>query len=154
MISIEQIKIERLKKGDLAKFIELVRLFEVVFEMKDFSIPDSKYLNGVLNRNDFFVFVAIFEGKVVGGLTTYVLMQYYSKKPLAYIYDLAVDTNHQRQGIGKKLISATNEFYKKKGFEEVFVQADKVDEYAIDFYRSTKPAEEEQVVHFSYSLNK
>jgi aminoglycoside 3-N-acetyltransferase I len=154
MISIDQVKIERLKKGDLARFIELVRLFGVVFEIKNFSIPDSGYLKSVLSRSDFFVFAAMLEGKVVGGLTTYVLMQYYSNKPLAYIYDLAVDANLQRQGIGKKLILATNQFYKEKGFEEVFVQADKVDEHAIDFYRSTKPTEEEQVVHFYYTLNK
>lgn len=137
----------------MTRFIELIKLFEVVFEMKDSSIPDSKHLQSLLNRSDFFVFTAVLEGKIVGGLTTYVLEQYYSKRPLAYIYDLAVDINLQRQGIGKKLISATNEFYKKKGFEEVFVQADKVDEYAIDFYRSTSPTEEEQVVHFYYSLN-
>lgn len=46
------------------------------------------------------------------------------------------------------MIEFTNEFFRQKGFEEVFVQADKVDDYAIDFYRSTKPTDEEQVVHF------
>ena len=146
-------KIERLGKNDISKFIELIRLFEVVFEMKDFSIPDSKHLQTLLNNNDFFVFVALLENRVAGGLTSYVLEQYYWEKPLAYIFDLAVHTDLQRQGIGKKLIAAANEFYKERGFEEVFVQADKVDEYAIDFYRSTKPTEEEQVVHFYYTLN-
>ena len=98
-----EVKIELLGKDNLPRFNELVRLFEVVFEMKDFVIPDTKHLQMVLGRNDFFVFIAILEDKVVGGLTTYVLEQYYSKKPLAYIYDLAVDINLQRQGIWKKL---------------------------------------------------
>lgn len=154
MIRQDQTNIIRLNNGDLARFIELVRLFEEVFEMKNFSIPDSKHLQSLLNRSDFFVFAAISEDKIVGGLTAYVLTQYYSKKPLAYVYDLAVNVKFQRQGIGKKLISVTNEFFKEQGFEEVFVQADKADEYAIDFYRSTKPAQEEQVVHFYYTLNK
>jgi aminoglycoside 3-N-acetyltransferase I len=39
-----------------------------------------------------------------------------------------------------------------RGFEEVFVQADKIDTNAVDFYRSTKPTEEEQVLHFYYRL--
>nr|5F46_A Chain A, aminoglycoside acetyltransferase meta-AAC0020 [uncultured bacterium]5F46_B Chain B, aminoglycoside acetyltransferase meta-AAC0020 [uncultured bacterium]5F47_A Chain A, aminoglycoside acetyltransferase meta-AAC0020 [uncultured bacterium]5F47_B Chain B, aminoglycoside acetyltransferase meta-AAC0020 [uncultured bacterium]5F48_A Chain A, aminoglycoside acetyltransferase meta-AAC0020 [uncultured bacterium]5F48_B Chain B, aminoglycoside acetyltransferase meta-AAC0020 [uncultured bacteriu len=146
------LKIERLAENDLPKFIQLIRLFEAVFEMKNFSIPDSEHLQKLLNQNNFYVFVALLENKIVGGLTSYVLEQYYSEKPLAYIYDLAVDTNWQRQGIGKKLITATNQFYTEKGFEEVFVQADKVDDYALDFYRSTKPTAEEQVVHFYYTL--
>lgn len=146
------VKIKRLEENDLIKFIELIKLFEEVFEMKDFSIPDSKHLQSLLNRNNFEVFVALLDNKVVGGLTTYELEQYYSEKPLAYIYDLAVDIKLQRHGIGKKLIAETNKFYKEKGFEEVFVQADKIDDYAIDFYRKTNPSEEEQVVHFYYTL--
>jgi aminoglycoside 3-N-acetyltransferase I len=40
------------------------------------------------------------------------------------------------------------------GFEEVFVQADEADDYALDFYRTTKPTNEEKVRHFYYSLSK
>lgn len=150
----EPLLIKRLQEGDLNGFIDLINLFEEVFEMKDFLIADAVHLQNLLNRNDFNVFVAFKNDVVVGGLTTYVLERYYSEKPLAYIYDLAVDTNLQRHGIGKRLIAETNKFYKDKGFEEVFVQADKVDEYALDFYRKTNPSKEEQVVHFSYNLNK
>ncbi len=66
----------------------------------------------------------------------------YSTKPPAYIFDLAVDTKHQRKGIGKKIISAFNNFCKEKGFKEVFVQADRVDKHNVKFYRSTNPTEE------------
>lgn len=92
------------------------------------------------------------EQKVIAGLTVYVLDQYYSEKPLAYIYDLAVLNEYQRMGVGRKLIAFIRELCRQKGFEEVFVQADKVDDYAIDFYRSTQPTDEEQVVHFYYKL--
>lgn len=37
--------------------------------------------------------------------------------------------------------------------EEVFVQADEADDYALDFYHSTGAAEE-KVVHFYYPLTK
>lgn len=150
----EPVKIKRLLEGDLNEFVDLVKLFEEVFEMKNFSIPDKRHLQNLLNRVDFHVFVAFKNDMVVGGLTTYVLEQYYSEKPLAYIYDLAVDTHLQRQGIGKKLIAEANKFFREKGFEEVFVQAEKVDDHAIDFYRKTNPSGEEQVVHFYYTLNK
>ena len=85
-------------------------------------------------------------------MAVYLLDQYYSAKPLAYIYDLAVMKEFQRQGIGRMLIENLRNYCKEKGFDKVFVQADKVDEYALDFYRSTNPTCEEDVIHFYYSL--
>jgi aminoglycoside 3-N-acetyltransferase I len=146
------INIKKLNAEDLGEFIALVRVFEDVFEMKDFSIPSNDHLRNVLAKPDFIVMVAKEEERVIGGLTGYVLHQYYSEKPLAYIYDLAVQTDRQRQGVGKRLISTFVDYCKAKNYEEVFVQADKADDYAIDFYRSTGVTAEEQVVHFYYTL--
>jgi len=149
-----EIKIEKLGKNNLTKFTELIRLFEEVFEMPDFSLPGSTHLRSLLGNKSFLVFIAEKDNRVVGGLTAYVLEQYYSSQPLAYIYDLAVGRAHQRQGIGKKLVEAIHLYCKDNGFEEVFVQADKIDRHAVDFYRSTKPTEEEDVFHFYYLLDK
>ncbi len=145
-------EIKKLNATDLDQFVELIRIFEDVFEMKDFQMPNKNYLETLLSRDDFFVFVSLWEGKVVGGLTAYLLRQYYSEKPLVYIFDLAVKTHLQRKGIGKSLIQAINAYCKDQGMEEVFVQADVVDDYAIDFYKSTGGCPED-VVHFYYPLN-
>lgn len=144
--------IKKLSTTDITQFIELIRVFEEVFEMQNFQIPPETHLEKLLTKSDFMVFVALKDEEVVAGLTLYTLDQYYSIKPLAYIYDLAVKTTLQRQGIGQQLIQATNAHCKELGYEEVFVQADKVDEYALDFYRKTQPTEEEDVSHFYYSL--
>ncbi|TGL86406.1 GNAT family N-acetyltransferase [Leptospira congkakensis] len=148
----DNIEIKKLSSNELNQFIELIRVFEDVFEMKNFQMPSSHYLQTLLDRDDFFVFVSIFENQVIGGLTTYTLRQYYSEKPLVYIFDLAVHTKYQRQGIGKSLIEAINGYCKKMGAEEVFVQADVVDDYALDFYRATGGLPEE-VIHFTYPLS-
>lgn len=148
-----KLELQILQSHNLDELKELILLFEDVFEMKNFKIPDETHLRKLLAKENFFAVVAKTNDKIIGGLTIYVLDQYYSHKPLAYIYDLAVLTNYQRKGVGKSLIAFTNNFCKQKGFEEVFVQADKVDDYAIDFYRTTKPTNEEQVVHFYYTLN-
>lgn len=144
--------IKILTKNDLSELTALISVFEEVFEMENFVFPDKNHLLNLLQQGTFFAVTAKFEDKVVGGLTVYILDQYYSVKPLAYIYDLAVLTAFQRQGIGKQLIDFTNNCCREKGFVEVFVQADKSDNDAIDFYRSTKPTNEEQVVHFNYKL--
>lgn len=146
-------EIRKLKSSEIDRFFELIMQFEDVFEMEPCLLPSKDYLQDLLLKPDFFVFVAMADNKIVGGLTVYTLHQYYKKRPLAYIYDLAIARQFQRQGIGKKLIAATNLYCKEKGYEEVFVQADKVDDYALDFYRSTSPNAEEQTVHYSYNLD-
>ncbi|TGL14945.1 GNAT family N-acetyltransferase [Leptospira meyeri] len=148
----ENIKIKKLASNDLKQFIELIRVFEDVFEMKNFQMPSLHYLQSLLDRDDFYIFVSLHESQVVGGLTSYTLRQYYSEKPLVYIFDLAVLTKYQRQGIGRSLIQGINEYCKKIGVEEVFVQADLVDDYALEFYKSTGGLPED-VVHFTYPLN-
>ena len=145
-------EIRRLTGKDLEQFVELILVFEDVFEMQNFQLPQKEHLRSVLAQPGFLVFVALEEDAVVGGLTVYTLPQYYATKPLAYIYDLAVRRNRQRQGIGQKLIAEVNRYCRENGYEEVFVQADKVDDYALDFYRLTKPTNEEEVVHFYYKL--
>jgi ribosomal protein S18 acetylase RimI-like enzyme len=147
----QNIEMLKLASTDLDSFIELIELFEDVFSMENFKMPDKQYLQNLLGKNDFFVFVALNENMVVGGLTAYTLLQYYSEAPLVYIYDLAVKKKFQRKGIGRLLISEITSYCKKNGMQEVFVQADKIDDYALDFYRSTG-ATEEEVVHFYYPL--
>jgi aminoglycoside 3-N-acetyltransferase I len=133
-------------------FRELIRVFEAVFEMKEFHMPPDAHLLRLLRKPDFLVLVAKDAGRIVAGLTVYVFDQYYGEKPLAYIYDLAVLPSYQRRGIGKALIAHLTGHCRREGFEEVFVQADLVDDYALDFYRATHPTAEEQVVHFYYLL--
>ena len=146
------VTIKYLDKNDLSLFSELVDVFAIVFEMEGFVKPPKKQLQKCLSGDNFGAVVALKDGKVIGGLTVYYLEQYYSTSPLAYIYDLAVMPAHQRIGIGKKLIDFINNFCRANGFEEVFVQADRVDGHAVDFYRGTKPTAEEDVLHFYYAF--
>ena len=147
------IEIKKLSREDLNLFKELILLFEDVFEMKDFRAPGDRHLLKVLSTSGFFVFVASANGKVVGGLTAYTLEQYYSTRPLVYIYDLAVATQLQRKGIGSMLMSAITSHCREMGMEEVFVQADDVDLHALEFYRHTG-GNAESVVHFTYPLER
>lgn len=148
----ENITIQRLSSERIMHFIELIRVFEDVFEMKNSVIPQENYLQQLLKNEDFHAFVALQDYRVIGGLTAYTLPAYYSKSPLVYIYDVAVKTEFQRKGIGKMLIQSINEYCKLIGVEEVFVQADLEDINAIDFYHSTG-GQAENVIHFTYLLN-
>ena len=144
------ISLQVLKASDLEKLRDLIRLYEDVFEMKDFVMPSDAYLQTLLDKNGITFLVAEKNGKVVGGLTAHDLPSTYFEANEVYVYDLAVAKNHQRTGIGKKLLEKLAAICKKKGEREFFLQADIDDQHALDFYRSTGGIAE-NVIHFSYA---
>jgi aminoglycoside 3-N-acetyltransferase I len=148
-----EITIKKLEGHELGEFIGLIELFAEVFEMENFVLPDRVYLRQVLSKPAFIALVALEGERVVGGLTAYVLEQYYSEKPLAYLYDLGVEAASQRRGIGRQLIAALRQHCQEQGFAEVFVQADLEDEHAIEFYRAALAAGEKEVRQFYYTFD-
>lgn len=145
-------EIEIVSKDNTNDFVQLIKVFEKVFEMQDVVLPDDQYLLSLLQKDNFLAVVAKENQKIVGGLTVYILEQYFTVRPLAYVFDLAVLHKYQRKGIGKKLMGFVTNYCRENGFEEVFVQADRVDGYVVDFYRKTLPTQEEDVLHFYYTL--
>lgn len=53
-----------------------------------------------------------------------------------FVYDIAVRPDHQRKGIGRRLMRALVELATASGIENIFVLADQADSHAISFYRS------------------
>jgi aminoglycoside 3-N-acetyltransferase I len=146
------LEIAKLGPADVDMFTELIKIFSEVFEMKDFNPPVKSHLQNTLNKPGFMAFAATIDSEIVGGMTVYILDQYYSEKPLAYLFDLAILKKYQRRRIGTELIGFLKDYCRYEGFEEIFVQADVVDDYALEFYRSTGITEEEDVRHFYYLL--
>ncbi|MGI9287456.1 MAG: GNAT family N-acetyltransferase [Pseudomonadales bacterium] len=142
-------EISMLRKGDLQKLAELIRVYKEVFEIENFVLPSDEYLQSLLDRTGMMFLVATIESKVVGGLTAHDLPSTYFEGNELYVYDLAVANEYQRKGIGKTLMLELAEICKKKGDSEFFLQADFDDEHALEFYRSTGGFEE-SVFHFSY----
>ncbi|WP_285058503.1 GNAT family N-acetyltransferase [Pedobacter ginsengisoli] len=142
----------KLGATESAALKQLVQLYASVFEMEDFKIPDNDYLQSLLEKESISFFVATdASGQVLGGLTAYMLPSVYYTACEVYIYDLAVDQQWQRKGIGRKLIDSLKQFCKGLGCRYIFVQADLEDQHAIDFYHATGGLREE-VVHFDYRL--
>lgn len=146
------IRIQKLGPKEITNFIELILIFEDVFEMEEFNLPNELHFQNLLSKEDFIVFVATKDNKVIAGLTAYILPQYYSAKPSVYIYDIAVQTDFQRNGLGSDLLKELNHYCKDKGMKEIFVQADLEDDHAIEFYRANGGSPM-SVVHFTYLLN-
>ena len=146
-----EIKYIKLSNQHLGYLTDLLKVYEDVFEMRDFKRPDSHYLSSLLSDNTVFFYVALADNKVVGGLTGYFLPSVYLPYYEVYIYDLAITTQYQRKCIGRGLISSLKEYCYKLNVKEIFVQADLEDQHAINFYKATG-GNPESAVHFSYDL--
>ncbi len=146
------VELKKLTGDDVEPFLELIHLFREVLETDRITKARPEHLHGLLAGPDFVVFVARFANQVIGGLTAYILPQYHSEKPVVYLYDMAVGTTYQGQGIGTKLLSQLMQYCRSAGAEELFVQADREDSQAIRFYRATGGAGR-RVIHFTYALD-
>jgi aminoglycoside 3-N-acetyltransferase I len=149
---IKEFQIKRLGQNDIEMTRQLFLLFEKVFEMKDFTSVNELYLTKLLQKPDFIIYVIVHNNEIIGGLTAYELPMYYSEQSEIFIYDIAIQTEFQRMGLGKKLLSIIKEYGRQNGIKEIFVAANEEDKYALDFYRSTG-GKAEKVFHFTYSTN-
>lgn len=149
-----EISTNKLETTNAEKLSELVDLYEDVFEMEKFKKPSLNYFEQMLSKDSVIIFVAEKDNKIIGGLTAHILHSTYFESAEIYIYDLAVKREFQRQKVGTKLMKSFEDYCRKSGFEEFFLQADTIDKHAIDFYTKIGGLIEEDVVHFSFSLNK
>lgn len=145
-------KIKLLTKKDISTLKDLSKLFGKAFDdMQTYGqdVPSDVYLGKFLSNKDNIVLVADIGGKTVGGLVAYTLTKFERERKEVFIYDLAVAPDHQRQGIGRKLIEELRIIAKAKGAYVVFVQADEGDD-AIKFYESLGPDENSRTRNFDY----
>ncbi|MBN8782124.1 MAG: GNAT family N-acetyltransferase [Terrimonas ferruginea] len=142
----------KLARHDRPRLSGLIKLYERVFEMEPFAVPPAEYLDTLLTNPGIIFIVAEEEEKIVGGLTAHVLHSVYFTSAEVYVYDLAVSEEQQRKGIGTQLMKALQEYCRQQGYREVFVQADRPDQHALNFYQKTGGLPED-VIHFTYPLN-
>jgi len=108
--------------------------------------PDDRYLETLLNEGPFIAIAATSQDRVVGGLVAYTLRKFEQARTEVYIYDLAVDAAHRRQGIATALIEELRVIARDIGAYVLYVQADLGDDAAIALY--TKLGVREDVLHF------
>lgn len=114
--------------------------------------PDDAYLERLLSGSTFVTVAAFANGGVIGGLAAYVLPKFEQMRSELYIYDLAVDRDHRRQGVATALIARLQELAAERDAYVIFVQADHGDEPAIALY--TKLGVREDVLHFDIAPKK
>lgn len=103
---------------------------------EDGAALDDAYLAMWLSRPQFWGFAALDGDVVLGGLTAHTLPMTRAASAEVFIYDVAVVPERQRQGVGRRLVSALREAAAAEGIQVAFVPADNDDTQALDFYRA------------------
>jgi aminoglycoside 3-N-acetyltransferase I len=144
----------RLSVEDLVQTRDLLKVFAESFQDPNAYLgnpPIDAYLQKLLANPQCVVLAGFSNQKVVGGLIAYELKKLEQERSEIYIYDLAVDEKHRRHGVATGLITELKTIAKKCGAYVIYVQADKVDAEAIDFYRSITNHQED-VFHFDITV--
>jgi aminoglycoside 3-N-acetyltransferase I len=128
-------QIIRLGRADNSRAREAFTMLAEVFEQEHAPLSEG-YLDRVLSRPDFWAVVAVIDDRVVGCLTAHTLMMTTAEVSEVFLYDIAVRPEHQRAGIGRRLVEALREGARAVGIDTVFVPADDEDLHALDFYRA------------------
>ncbi len=135
--------------GDVAPMRAMLAMFGRAFEQSDAYTarqPDDAYLERLLASDTFIAVTACRGAEVIGGIAAYVLPKFEQARSELYIYDLAVDVAHRRQGVATAMIATLQQLAAERGIYVIFVQADHGDDPAIALY--TKLGLREDVLHF------
>jgi aminoglycoside 3-N-acetyltransferase I len=141
--------VRRLQAGDADGYAGMLRVFAGAFEDDETYLermPGADYRNRLLSDDRFIALVVERGSEVVGALAGYELQKFEQERSEFYIYDLAVDARHRREGIAVALIEELKAIAKARGGFVIFVQADYGDDAAIALY--TKMGKREEVLHF------
>ncbi|MGM8226177.1 AAC(3)-I family aminoglycoside N-acetyltransferase [Cellvibrio sp. ARAG 10.3] len=145
--------IKQLSAIDLELMDSMLTLFGDAFnETETYTArrPGNAYLRKLLGSDSFIALVAIRDNKVVGALAAYELHKFEQERSEIYIYDLAVDAAHRREGIATAMIQSLRAIAATRGAYVIFVQADYGDDPAVALY--TKLGVREDVMHFDIAV--
>lgn len=127
--------VQRLTIADRDRARALFQLLSRVFEHEQEDLDDA-WLDRLLAREDFWALGAYEDGEVVGGLTAHTLPLTRAARTELFLYDIAVDPEHQRKGVGRALVEELRTRAALAGIGVAFVAADNEDTHALDFYRA------------------
>ena len=150
------VDIHHLTSNDIPLIDALLTTFGEAFnEVETYTAkrPSEEYLRRLLGSDTFIALAAVKNGEVVGGIAAYELKKFEQERSEIYIYDLAVASEHRREGIATALIEKLKEIAAERGAYVIFVQADNSigDEPAIALY--SKLGRREDVLHFDIAVD-
>ena len=138
-------EIRRLGPGDTGKVLEAAHLFD--------EPADAAAAERFLVSEGHHIFIAYEEGRPAGFVTG-VEMTHPDKGMEMFLYELGVDEQFRRRGIGRALVAALRELAVERGCYGMWVLTEIDNEAALATYRSSGAGpDEERPVLLSWSFD-
>lgn len=138
--------IRRLGPGDEALVMRAASLFD--------DPPHPGAVRRFLGDPSSYLLLALLDDQPVGFIRAHDLRQLHTPRPQVLLYEIAVDPEHQRRGIGRALIERLKTICRAAGADEIFVVTNASNHPAMALYRATggrRPADDDVV--FDYPLD-
>lgn len=126
---------ERLGGGDVQRARAAFEMMHDVFDEDPEELSDG-YVASLLANDSFWAIGAFEANEAIGCITGHELAMTRHERTELFVYDLAVRVDHQRRGIGRRLVEALVTSAADRGIDVVFVPADDDDTHALTFYES------------------
>jgi len=130
-------RIRRILPGDELAVLRAGYLFE-------FGTPELAAVRTYVADARNVLLIAFDGSEALGFLRGTELAQLSSRRKQMFIYEIGVDEDFRRHGIGKALLTALLKDCRDRGFEEAFVLTDPANEAAVALYRSAGAMTETQ----------
>lgn len=143
--------IKKLSAKDISLAKELIILWKTEDGIENPQPPNDLYINTLLAKNSFHIYVALINKAVVGGLTAYELPMFPEEETEMFLYEIGVHQDHRKQGIAAKLIEALKKTWRERNIKIAFVGTTTNNKPAKQLYKSTG-ANQEKVAWFIYDL--
>jgi len=155
------IKYEELKLKDLVKYDEIsfyyettkkydiekidkglsgfnIKLVDVEFFRKEFDAKTSNWINYFGDLSNWKTYVAYDNNKLIGGCViatkTPECNMLENREDLAVLWDIRVEKEYQKKGIGQELFNLGLKFCKENGFSQLKIECQNTNPVAVNFY--------------------
>lgn len=123
----------RLTPEDQELAHQLFTLMAEVFEEERQPLS-AGYIDQLLSQEVFWAMAAFWDQELVGGITAHTLPMTRSESAELFVYDIAVRSDYQRRGVGRRLVRALRLEAAAMGIRDVIVPAENEDQPALSFY--------------------
>jgi aminoglycoside 3-N-acetyltransferase I len=143
--------IKKLSANDLQQAKKFIKYWKEEDGVDASNIPDDNYLQNLLAKASFHMYIALKDNVIIGGLTAYELSMYLEQTTEMFLYEIGVDEKYRKQGVGAKLIEALKQTCKWKGIKLIYVGTEINNEPARQLYKATG-GELEEISWYTYEL--
>jgi predicted N-acetyltransferase YhbS len=113
---VPRVTVRRMKKSDA----EDVRKIDAAITLRPSEFDFERLIGEEVKRTDDASFVAVFGGRVVGYMVSYITSGNFGSDRCAWIARFGVDPKLMGQSIGKSMARGVFKFYKAKGIRAVY----------------------------------